>query len=134
MSAIEARLRAIEDRFALEDLVSAYALLVARGDGPGVAALFSEDGEFLGLRHSVSGREALLAFYFASARPGAIVPMVANKTFAISGDTARGSSTLAALSPGPGRRLLCGAYEDDFVRLGEAWKFSRRRFTTWFET
>lgn len=133
MSDIEARLRAIEDRFALEDLVSNYALNVARGDGPGVADLFSDDGEFVGLTHSVSGREALLAFYVAAARPGGIVPLVGNRVFEISEDVATGSSTLAGMSPGPGRQLLCGLYEDDFVRVGEGWKFRRRRFTTWFE-
>jgi len=59
--------------------------------------------------------------------------LVANKVFEISKDTATGRSTLAALSPGPGRRLLCGAYDDDFVRGEEGWKFRRRRFTTYFE-
>jgi hypothetical protein len=133
MTTTEARLGAIEDRFALEDLVSAYAQLVALGDGLRVAALFCDEGEFVGLGHSVRGREELLAFYVASSRPGAIVPMVTNMTFEISGGTALGRSTLAALSPGP-RRLLCGAYEDDFIRTEDGWKFRRRRFTTWFET
>ena len=133
MADTEARLRAIEDRFALEDLVSAYALKVACGDGAGVADLFTDDGEFVGLTHSVSGRDALLAFYVASTRPGTIVPLVANKVCEISGDTATGSSTLAALSPGPGRTVLCGAYDDDFLRVPEGWRFRRRRFITWFE-
>ncbi|HYG27872.1 MAG TPA: nuclear transport factor 2 family protein [Caulobacteraceae bacterium] len=134
MSDAEARLRAFEDRLALEDLISTYALLVARGDGPGVVDLFSDDGEFIGLTHTVSGRQALLTFYIGAARSGAIVPFVANKVFTISGDTARGASTLVALSPPPGRQLLCGAYDDDFVRTAEGWRFRRRRFITHFES
>lgn len=61
MPQAEARLRALEDREAIRDLIAAYGPLADAGDAAGVAALFAADGEYdVGGWGVLKGRDELM--------------------------------------------------------------------------
>lgn len=131
-SGIEPRLRTIEDKLALGELVSGYAYAVGQGDGEGIADLFCEDGAFVAPSREVRGCENLRRFFASIATRGTTVPSVTNCVFEISGDHAKGTSTLIVLSALATRELLCGFYNDDCVRVDGRWRFHSRRLTAYF--
>lgn len=57
---LETRLRALEDRDAIRDLIARYGLMADSGDADGVAALWSEDGRYaVGGMPEVHGRSEI---------------------------------------------------------------------------
>ncbi len=127
MTDLETRLRKLEDRAALTELVARYAMLVAQGEGASVAALFAEDGRFRAGQRTAEGGEALRAF-FANLRPLGTIPLVGNLVLEIDGDEAGGRSTLYARVPGETLAVYSGWYEDTFRRVRGEWKFASRDF------
>ena len=62
LEALALRLRALEDREAIRDLIARYGPLADTGDAPGVAALWREDGVYaVGGMEESKGRDAIAA-------------------------------------------------------------------------
>src|ERR1700754_4817240 len=67
-ASVEERLRALEDRAAIAELISRYALAVARRDRDAVVACFTPAWRFHVGAATIAGRERLRE-YLASLRP-----------------------------------------------------------------
>lgn len=126
---IGARLRRIEDRAEIADLVSTYALHAAAANNDGMADLFTEDGSFQTRAEPVVGREVLRAFFGRALTPGKTVPIVANLLIAIDGDEATVASLMATTWHDGKVGGFCGRYDDVVRREQGRWKFASRRYT-----
>ena len=134
MNEIEQRLRRIEDRTELEDLVVRYFIAADGDDLERLAACFTPDGSF-----SVSGtlcadsREKVMAFLVGErAKMGLTVHVPDYTLFSlIDGDRASGivgAHLLLAL----GGQTVFGAvrYQDAYVRDGGSWRIRSRDMRT----
>lgn len=129
---LEARIREIEDRTALTELIGRYAECVAQGRGRELAGMFVEDGHFKAGKHGLHGKAALESL-FLGMTAGRTLPLVTNIVLTIDGDAARGSATLFAVMPGEKVRSYCGVYDDRFRREGGEWKFVSRDFSFYYD-
>ena len=126
MKPIEDRIRLLEDRAALHDLIARYAMYVAQGKGDALGALFTDDGRFKAGQREFAG-DALKPFFVAM-KPLNTIPLVGNVVLTIDGDDAQGQSTLFARMPKETVITYSGYYDDVFRRVGDAWKFVARDF------
>ncbi len=121
-------------------LINLYANLNDRGDWPGVAALYAEDGRMT--RPSapdtpITGRDTILATFLA--RPArASRHICANIVVTVESDTTASAESTILLFTGiadaagglPARDTsgpMVGAYHDRFVKTGDGWRFAERR-------
>ena len=132
----EQRLRALEDRAAIEKLVVSYFLAADGDDLDGVGASFTEDATFSssGVQNS-AGRAAIVAFIRqARAHMGLTVhtPHYV-QLHEESADTARGIVG-AHLELVLGDEAVYGAvrYVDTYLRTSEGWRISSRDMRTIF--
>jgi len=132
MKTLEDRIRLLEDRAALHELIARYAMFVAQGKGAELGALFTSDGRFRAGQREFAG-EALKPF-FAAMKPLSTIPLVGNVVLDIDGDNARGQSTLFSRVPKETIVTYSGYYEDVFRREGGAWKFVSRDFTFYHDS
>jgi hypothetical protein len=129
--AAEARLR---NEWALRKLAMNYARAVDRGDGPGFAALFTEDAAIEGPGFKVQGYAEI------SGNPGMLKQMyhstmhtVLNHTASIHGDNADGETYCIAYhvnhpKDGVYTRLDWAIrYQDKYVHQNGIWLFSHRQ-------
>jgi len=125
------------DGEAIRALVGAYAEAADRGRSEELAALFAPDGvlEIIGDSFDAgvhAGRAAIVARLEATRRDlAARAPLrllrhhVSSVRIELDGDTGRGASYFLALTEsGPDH---WGRYADDYVRVDEGWRFTRRR-------
>jgi len=121
----------VEDRLAIRERIDAYSDAVFRRDAEDWIANWREDGVWSLPGIDVSGRAQIkaawlgamaefpLAMFFAS--PGSIV---------VDGDRARArvyTQEILTLASG-GLRRIVGAYDDELIKTGGAWLFSRRAY------
>jgi len=132
MKTLEDRIRLLEDRAALHELIARYAMYVAQGKGEELGALFTSEGRFRAGQREFSG-EALKPF-FAAMKPLNTIPLVGNVVLDINGDDARGRSTLFARMPKETVVTYSGYYEDVFHREDGVWKFESRDFTFYHDS
>ena len=124
----------MSDEWALRKLAMTYARTCDRGDGPGFAALFTEDAAVEGPGFKVQGYDQL------AGNPGMLKQMyhstmhtVMNHTATITGDTAEGETYCIAYHvnrpvDGVYTRLDWAIrYQDKYVRRNGAWLYSHRR-------
>jgi ketosteroid isomerase-like protein len=134
MNDVSRRIQAIEDRHALADLRGHYCHLVDDRDWEALAALFCDDGEFIGFAHA-KGRSEILRF-FRNTVDGLTDGMwhfCTNPTLTLEGDAASGRLTLQYLSVKDGVSYVsAGHYDDEFRREDGVWKFRRRRITFYY--
>lgn len=135
MSALESRLRRLEDAEAIRALDAVYCRLLDDGDWPGLVALFTEDGVFDGLSR-VAGRADLLAFFGGLADAGMSVfwHHVGNHEIAVDGDTATVTSLLWQPCVVAGAaHVAAGRYTDRLARTPEGWRYAEKkvRFSYW---
>ncbi len=122
------------DEWALRKLAMTYARTCDRGDGPGFAALFTEDGAVEGPGFKVQGYDQL------AGNPGMLKQMyhstmhtVMNHTVTVSGDTAEGETYCIAYhvnrpQDGVYTRLDWAIrYQDKYVRRDGVWLYAHRR-------
>lgn len=155
---IEARLKAVEDRMQIEQLLMRYAAALNTEDPDTYASLFTEDAVFE-LKRAVDqppflgpfkGRDALRKQWFPKAVAGAanaragrdFGPMrhvTTNYEIAVKGDTATVRaffievvSNGANIPPGskPPTIHAMGRYEDELKRQNGKWLFSKRTVVT----
>jgi uncharacterized protein (TIGR02246 family) len=135
MDALEARLRRVEDREAIQLLFMRYRKCLDEKDFSGYAGLFSEDGEFVAAGGTAKGREGIeelvdgMRGSLLTATAGDDLHIVVNPEIEVDGDLATSRSTWIYLVRGDeGEPTLCkvGHYEDELVREGGEWRFARR--------
>jgi uncharacterized protein (TIGR02246 family) len=128
----EQRLRNVEARLAIQELVARYCLAVDDRDYPALAALFDADAVMPVAGHEASGRDAVVAALRERLAPAARTvhsPHLCTLD-ELAGDHARGT-VLGHVEMGVGGTTHYGAlrYADRYVRRGERWLFARRELT-----
>lgn len=122
------------DHYAVQRVITAYALLTGRGDWDPVLALFAEGAVWeiphLGLRFE--GHEALRgALAMLSADLEFVLQHNAPALIEVDGDTATARSGIREGGKRKGRDEsveYLGIYQDTLVRTAEGWKFAKRVF------
>ena len=129
---LEARLRQLEDKEQIAQLLVDYGRHLDSRDLAAYAALFAEDGEWVGGFGTVKGRASIQAFMQKSlgAGPnrGGSYHIMSNFSISVSGDTGAAWSRWTFITPGERGALIAqaGRYDDMFVREKGVWKFKRR--------
>jgi ketosteroid isomerase-like protein len=130
---LEARIQAIEDRQAIEDIIVRYALAVDGGDLDLVASCFTDDAQasFAGVPAGPGG-PAIASFLQSLMGTGerpVTLHRFTNVTVDLDGDEAavRSSALAYALRPGTDQlRLRNVSYRDRFVRTDKGWRIADR--------
>ena len=125
---LEARLREVEDKLAIQELMSLYCFHADNRDGANWSEVFAEDGVFeADLLGSWQGREAIKALRHRDFA----IHYNTNSIIKIDGDTAFGRwllfmPTSLDLEDGSHKPVWAAAkYENDLVRVNGAWKFKK---------
>ena len=128
---IEAAVRELVDREAIRDLACRYAHCVWQKDVAGAVGLFTDDGSMdTGDRPPIQGRAALLATYDEMLTAPDFQPFVHNHLIELHGDSATGICYLDLRATLDGESMIgSGYYDDEYVRVGEQWKFRSRKLT-----
>lgn len=129
---VEDRLRRLEDRAQLWELVARYALAVDDEDYDTVAGLFAPDGQFVGLTgEPATGPDAVVAYLRERAegqRGRAHVP-TAQILDGVGGDRVAGTvlGCAAHFNEQGDDLFIYFRYDDEYVRRDGRWYFRRRR-------
>lgn len=129
----EQKLREIADREEIRELVSRYALGIARA-AP-VGDLFTEDGIFIQRvpgqePQEFRGRAALGPMYAEVAKTVGPLPMIHNHIIDVQGDEATGQSSIEIRMTADGRSMIASGYYDDrYRRVDGRWRFAKRDAT-----
>jgi len=127
----------LADREAIRELPLKYCDCVWRNDMTGIVDLFAADGEFITKgrkrEHRASGRDALLKLY-GGLTSGDITPRpyIHNHVVDLKGGgraTGRCYVELRNLKKNM-EWVGTGFYEDEYVKVGDGWKFKSRTFST----
>lgn len=134
MADLEKRLRRIEDRLELQDLVVRYFIAADDDDHATIGELFAEQGVFTAPGF-VGGRNRAEVVEFVKADRANMGPTVHTPNYALFEfrDDDHASGTVGAhLELARGGTTLFGAvrYQDDYVREGGRWRFARRELLT----
>lgn len=128
-ASIESRLRRLEDLEAIRALDAQYCRVLDDGDWPALVALFTSDGEFIGLNRA-RGHAELLAFFSGLADGGlsAFWHHVTNIEIDLDGDVAAVRSFLWQPCVQDGEpQVAAGRYLDTVVRVDGCWRYRRKR-------
>lgn len=126
-------LQNLADEMAIRDVVARFTDAVNRNDPAALAALFTDDGEWL-----VPGMETTVGPAAAAEQIGGLRTMFPNLVqllhsghVVIDGDAATGVWYLTeSAGTADGTALaFTGVYRDDLVRTDAGWRFSRRTFS-----
>jgi len=129
---VEARLRALEDKEQIAELLIDYGRHLDSRDLAAYAALFANDGEWIGGFGTVAGRANIRAFMEKSLgtgpNRGGSYHIMSNFVITVKGDTAAAWSRWTFVTPGERGATIAqaGRYDDLLVRENGAWKFERR--------
>ena len=124
------RLRALEDRVELQELVAEYGRAIDDRDLASLAELYTEDAVFDSTAGPVTGREAVLEYYRGQLdRYGMTYHYPHSHSITITGpDSATGVvSAHAELAIGETPFVVALRYLDDYRREGGRWRFRERR-------
>jgi uncharacterized protein (TIGR02246 family) len=131
-ASIEARVRMLEDKEQIAQLLIDYGRHLDRRDLAAFAALFATDGEWIGGFGKVAGRANIQAFMEKSLGTGpngsGSYHVMSNFVIGVKGDTATAWSRWTFVTPGERGATIAqaGRYDDTFVRDNGMWKFKRR--------
>ena len=124
----------IEDKFAIEELISRYNQSLDRGDYPTWVSCWTDDAELDGIGQLLTGKAQIQAFadkYEDSTRSKltGLRHYTVNTLSIISGDTATSSSYLQLVkTTEKGVKIIfTGRYEDNLSRVNGQWQFARRK-------
>lgn len=129
---VEARLKQLEDKEQIAQLLIDYGRHLDSRDLAAYAALFATDGEWIGGFGNVSGRANIQAFMEKSLgtgpNRGGSYHIMSNFVITVKGDTATAWSRWTFVTPGDRGAMIAqaGRYDDTFVRETGVWKFKRR--------
>jgi uncharacterized protein (TIGR02246 family) len=126
-----------QDRVRIQDLQARYELAAGSGDASASAALFTEDGIFEAPGDIAHGRAAIrqeLTPSGATVSPVKAPHVVTNVVIRIDGDKATSTASWMEVDrPSPGHQVQVGAfghYEDQFIKSGGNWLFTKRKVVT----
>lgn len=138
----ESTVQELLDREAIRDLPVLYCAAVIRRDVEAVVDLFAPDGEFVvpedvltvedpstatGPNRVCKGHDALRAMYQEALTPPSPLPVAGNVLVELTGaDRARGTCVAHIRQPHNSALLTIASYDDEYVKTGSGWKFSRR--------
>jgi len=123
----------MSDQQDIRDLVATYADAVCRRDQEAWAATWAEDGLWqLPGAPATRGRTNIVALW-AGAMAGFpfVLQLVQNGTVKVAGDLASGRWYITEhlkMANNAGM-FNVGVYQDKYIRVGGAWKFSERHYT-----
>jgi hypothetical protein len=135
----------VEARFAITDLVNAYALYARRGTPEEIPALFTPDAFYdvldghpdepdFTVRPRIQGAELkefyatyLKEFYAKSTGNPHPVPLITNLTIDVDGDSATGTCVMKGPLYGT-EDFFWGEYHDTFRRVDGRWLFASRTY------
>ena len=124
----------MEDKFAIEELISRYNQSLDGGDYSTWVACWTDDAVLDGIGQLLSGRAQIQAFadkYEDSTRSklSGLKHYTVNILSAIDGDTAKSSSYLQLVkTTDKGVKIIfTGRYEDHLRRVNGQWQFARRK-------
>jgi uncharacterized protein (TIGR02246 family) len=133
---IEQRVRQLEDREAIRDLILAYAVRLDARDFDGYVDLFAENGVWQNGATLRRGRgeirQMLVGIYGEQAQVDTSDPsyrIVSNVEIALDGDRATAQSRQLTIMRGEGgapNPVLSGIYEDQLIREDGEWKILHR--------
>lgn len=125
----EELIRELADKDAIRELVHCYAHCIWHKDIEGTADLFTIDGVMdTGERPPIRGRQALLDEYRTMLSAIELHPMIHDLIIVVDGDRATGRSHLDVRATVAGKSMIgAGDYEDEYARIGSAWKFKSRK-------
>jgi hypothetical protein len=143
--ASDARLQAVEDRQAIEQLVGGdYVRALDGRNWEAYAANFTVDGKLAVFGTTMNGRADILKYFTT---PGKVPPpsdaqhrilhIISNLSYRIEGDHASGGAywqDVGVAANGVPGVLSAGHYEDELRREGGRWKFSQRTIVTDVQT
>jgi hypothetical protein len=131
---LAARVRRLEDRAELQDLVIRYFLAADDDDVPALEATLAADAEFVVSGFECgSGRDSIVTFIREDRMNMGVTVHTPNYTLLSFSDDDHASGTVGAhLELARGGTTLYGAvrYFDDYVRTGQGWRFARREMAT----
>jgi SnoaL-like domain len=125
----------LADREAIRELPVRYCDCVWRGDVEGIVDLFADDGNFtvLGRRaeSSTTGRANLLKSYREGLTSLSPRPYIHNHVVELKGaNSASGRCYVELRTAADNMNWIgTGYYHDEYVKVGNQWKFQSRRFT-----
>ena len=136
-ASLQQRVRVLEDRAEIHDLLLDYGRTLDARDFAGYSQLFATDGEWTGggpfgaLKGPAAIRASMEANFKAA--PGSF-HLLTNEIIRVRGDHADALSKWDFVSPVDGRPVIvaAGHYEDALVREHGRWKFQRRLVVTTF--
>ncbi|PKW16380.1 nuclear transport factor 2 family protein [Saccharopolyspora spinosa] len=130
MTDLEARIRRIEDRAEIEDLVLKYFLAADDDDWETLGWTFAENGSFsAGAFPGGSDRESVVKFIQADRQNMGVTIHTQNTTLIKFTDDDHASGVVGAhLELARGGTTIYGAvrYYDEYVRTADGWKFASR--------
>ena len=129
---VEARLRVLEDKEQIAQVLIDYGRHLDSRNLAAYAALFADDGEWVGGFGTVKGRANIQAFIEKNMGTGPNTAgnyhIMSNFAITVTADTATAWSRWAFVVPGARGATIsqAGRYDDTFVREKGVWKFKRR--------
>ena len=136
-----ARLRAVEDRQAIDQLVGGdYVRALDGRHWDDYAATFTQDGQLAVFGTTMNGRAGILKFFNTPGNVPApvdpqhrILHIISNLSYRIEGDHASGGAywqDVGVAANGIPAVVAAGHYEDQLRKEGGRWKFSKRTIVT----
>jgi SnoaL-like protein len=133
---IEQAVTDLADRDAVRELPIRYCDCVWRDDVTGIVDLFADDGAFITKgrkrEHRAVGRDALLKLYGGGLTNGDMTPRpyIHNHVIDIKGSSQATGRCYVEIRDAKKNFQWGGSgfYEDEYVKLGDRWKFKSRTF------
>ncbi len=132
---IEQIVTELADREAIRELPIKYCDCVWRNDVAGIVGLFADDGAFITKgrkrEHRAEGRDSLLKLY-NGLTSGEMTPRpyIHNHVLELKGDGRASGRCYVEIRDAKKNFQWGGSgfYEDEYVKLGDGWKFKARTF------
>ena len=133
---LEARVQELDDREAIRDLRYRYHECFNEGRYEDVPDLFTDDGE-IDFAHLGRGKgKDYITTFFTQDIPtlsSSYKQFIHNIVLQVEGDRGKGFSYLEAKAVYSGESyLVCGRYDDEYVRVNGKWKFQKMYVTIYF--
>ena len=120
----------LEDKDAIRDVMHRYCYFMDKGRFEELAALFTDDGEWIAPYRTAKGPAAIVAWLQQSVPPQPKrMHYVMNSIIDCAGARAEVRSNYLVVvegADGP-RPSVCGTYDDVLVKRPDGWRFQRRR-------
>ena len=135
LAALEATVRALADKDEIRHLRHLYHEYVNQARAGDIPALFIEDATVdFGYLGRGRGKQKIERFFEKMPQVlDSVTQFVHNHVVEVDGDHGTGYAYLEAKSVAGGEAfLVCGRYEDEYVRTDDGWRFCRMDFEPYF--